>query len=463
MLYKGYQATIGLEIHVELKTKTKMFCSCANLFGAEPNTLCCPTCLGLPGALPTLNEKAVEYAVMAGLALNCQVNHHSQMARKNYFYPDLPKGYQITQDRYPILENGFLDLEDGKRVHIERIHIEEDAGKLIHSGGRTLADYNRCGVPLIEIVTKPDIESADQAKNFLKKLRSILLYLGISDCKMNEGSLRCDVNLSVRKPGGVLGVRTEMKNINSFQFVGKAIEYEYHRQVDLLEQGIEIVRQTRRFDEATGKTVSMRSKEDAADYRYFPEPDLPPVYVDPKQVEEIAKRLPVLPDARIHMYQERYGISQKDAQSLCTLRENADLFEAAAEQCEHVTVLAKQMLTFVVDEPIQLFPQQLAEIADMTGREEINSKTAKNLLSLCQNSDLSPKEYAKSHDLFQISDREILWQMLCLAAEKDPKSKADYQNGKAAAGKALFGAVMAMSGGRADARILNELLPALKS
>ncbi len=463
MLYKGYEAVVGLEIHVELKTKTKMFCSCANRFGAEPNTLCCPTCLGLPGALPTLNERAVEYAVMAGIALDCKVNHISQMARKNYFYPDLPKGYQITQDRHPILENGFLDLDDGKRVNIERIHIEEDAGKLIHRGDQTLVDYNRCGVPLIEIVTRPDIENAEQAKNFLKKLRTVLLYIGISDCKMNEGSLRCDVNLSVRKKGAPLGVRTEMKNINSFQFVAKAIEYEYRRQVDLLEKGESIRQETRRFDEATGKTLTMRTKESAADYRYFPEPDIPTVYVSDETVETIRKELPTLPDARIKMYEKRFGIAKKDAQNLTTLRENADLFEAAAEKCEYVSVLAKQMLTFVVDAPIPLSPRQLAEIADMTGEERINSKTAKNLLSLCQNSDLSPKKYAASHDLFQISDPEILWRMLCTVAENDPKSAQDYKNGKIAAGKALLGAVMAQSGGRADARLLGELLPSLKS
>ena len=460
-LYKGYEAVIGLEIHVELKTHTKMFCACKNAFGAEPNTVCCPVCMGMPGALPTLNEKAVEYAVMAGIATNCKINTVSAMARKNYFYPDLPKGYQITQGQYPIAEKGYLEIE-GKRVGITRIHMEEDAGKLIHRQNKTLVDFNRCGVPLIEIVTEPDIESAAQAKAFLKKLRSVLLYTGISDCKMNEGSMRCDVNLSVRKPGNVLGVRTEMKNINSFSFVEKAVEYEYRRQADLLESGGNVIQETRRFDENTGKTFSMRSKENAADYRYFPEPDLPTVYVTEEQIKSIKESRPVMPHERIALYEDRYGIAPRDAERLTALLENADIFEAAAMKCRHVQVLAKQMLTFPMDAPICLCPAQLCGIADMTGDGKINSSTAKALLLLCQNTEVDPEKYAKEHELFQISDRNLLWQMLSDAAKSDPKSVSDYQNGKAAAGKALVGRVMAESRGRADAKILQELLQELK-
>ena len=460
-LYKGYEATIGLEIHVELKTKTKMFCACRNAFGQEPNTLCCPVCMGYPGALPTLNQKAVEYAVMAGLALNGKVNRISEMARKNYFYPDLPKGYQITQGKYPIVENGYLDIE-GKRIGITRIHIEEDAGKQIHKENKSFLDFNRCGVPLIEIVTEPDLSSAKDAKEFLKKLRTVLLYTGISDCKMNEGSMRCDVNLSVRKPGQALGVRTEMKNINSFSFVEKAIEYEYRRQVDLLENGGRVTQETRRFDEASGKTYSMRNKENAADYRYFPEPDLPPIVVDMQTLEKIRSILPTMPDERISFYEKTYGIAKSDGVRLSAFRENADLYEAAAKQCGYPVLLARQMLTFSSDEPILLNPLQLARIADMTGQGRINSSTAKTLLSLCENSDIDPLEYAKEHDLFQICDREQLRQMLHRAAEADPKSTADFKNGKAAAGKALIGKVMAESKGRADARLLQELLEELK-
>ena len=461
-LYKGYEAVIGLEIHVELKTKTKMFCACRNAFGEEPNTLCCPVCMGYPGALPVLNQRAVEYAVMAGLALNGKINRVSEMARKNYFYPDLPKGYQITQGKYPIVENGYLDIE-GKRIGITRIHIEEDAGKQIHKENKTLLDFNRCGVPLIEIVTEPDLRSAKDAKEFLKKLRTVLLYTGISDCKMNEGSLRCDVNLSVRKPGQPLGVRTEMKNINSFSFVEKAIEYEYRRQADLLEANGTVVQQTRRFDEASGKTFSMRDKENAADYRYFPDPDLPPVTVGEQMLENIRKALPAMPDERIAFYEKSYGIAESDGLRLTALRENADLFEAAAKQTDYPMILCRQMLTFSMDEPILRKPAQLAKIADMTGQARINSSTAKALLTLCENSDIDPLEYAKENDLFQICDRNILRQMLQKAAESDPKSATDFKNGKAAAGKALVGKVMAESRGRADAKILQELLQELKN
>lgn len=461
-LYKGYEAVIGLEIHVELKTKTKMFCACKNAFGEEPNTLCCPVCMGYPGALPVLNQRAVEYAVMAGLALNGKINRISEMARKNYFYPDLPKGYQITQGKYPIVENGYLDIKQ-KRIGITRMHIEEDAGKLIHTEDKTLIDFNRCGVPLVEIVTEPDIRSSTEAKEFLKKLHSVILYTGISDCKMNEGSMRCDVNLSVRKPGQPLGVRTEMKNINSFSFVEKAIEYEYRRQADLLESGGSVLQETRRFDENTGKTVSMRNKETAADYRYFPEPDLPPVYVSQEQLESISGMLPALPDQRMAFYEERYGISQKDAERLTTLKENADTFEAAAKKCRHVQVLAKQMLIFPMDAAVGITPMQLCSIADMTGDGRINSSIAKTLLTLCQNSDIDPEEYAKQQDLFQISDRELLLKMLWDAAKAEPKSMTDYQNGKVAAGKALIGKVMAESKGRADAKLLQELLQQLKN
>ena len=283
-LINNYELVVGLEVHVELKTETKIFCACSTRFGAPPNTQCCPVCMGLPGAMPTLNEKAVRYAVAAGLALDCSINRVSHFDRKNYFYPDLPKGYQISQYDEPLCEGGGLtvETENGeKRVRITRIHMEEDAGKLIHEGSDTLIDCNRCGVPLIEIVTEPDIRSPEEAVSFLKKLRSILIYAGISDCRMNEGSMRCDVNLSVRKLGeSTLGTRTEIKNLNSFAFTAKAIESEYARQIKVLTDGGVIEQKTMRFDNQTGKTTAMRSKENANDYRFFPEPDIPPLVLD---------------------------------------------------------------------------------------------------------------------------------------------------------------------------------------
>ena len=330
-----YEMVVGLEVHVELKTKTKIFCARSTAFGAEPNTQCCPVCMGFPGTLPVLNEKVVEYALLAGLATNCEIARFSKQDRKNYFYPDLPKDYQISQYDLPLCAHGHLDIttaEGEKRVGITRIHIEEDAGKLVHTdGGRTLVDYNRCGVPLIEIVSEPDIRSAEEAVAYVRKLRAILLYLGVSDCRMNEGSLRCDVNLSVRRRGDqALGTRTEMKNLNSFQFIAKAIAYEFARQVGVLEEGGAVVQETRRFDAASGKTFSMRSKENSSDYRYFPDPDLAPIVTDDGMLDALKKRIPELPDERRRRYIEAYALPALDAEAICAVKELADYFDEAA-------------------------------------------------------------------------------------------------------------------------------------
>ena len=316
---KDFEMVIGLEVHAELKTATKIFCGCSTKFGAEPNTQCCPVCTGMPGSLPVLNLQVVDYAVKAGLATNCTIASFSKEDRKNYFYPDLPKAYQISQFDLPLCSHGWLDVETeagSKRIGITRIHIEEDAGKLVHVEGHgTLIDCNRCGVPLIEIVSEPDIRSAEEAKAYLQKLRAILLYTGVSDCRMNEGSLRCDVNLSVRKKGSdKLGTRTEMKNLNSFAYVVKAIEYEFNRQVAVIEAGDAVVQETRRFDPATGKTSPMRSKEDADDYRYFPDPDLPPICISEEKRQELASQIPTLPDERKALYRV-----PGDAQGDCRL------------------------------------------------------------------------------------------------------------------------------------------------
>ena len=303
----NYETVIGLEIHAELATKTKIYCGCKNEFGGEPNTHTCPVCTGMPGSLPVLNKAVVDYAIKAGLAMNCSITQYSKQDRKNYFYPDLPKAYQISQFDLPLCRNGYLDIETeqgAKRIGITRIHIEEDAGKLVHHSEKgTMIDCNRCGVPLIEIVSEPDIRSAEEAKAYVQKLRTVLLYAGVSDCKMNEGSLRCDVNLSVRKIGDTkLGVRTEMKNINSFQFIGKAIDYEFLRQVDVIENGGKIVQETRRFDADDGKTYSMRTKENMGDYRYFTEPDLCPIVLTDEYIDNVRSSIPMLPDERKRMY-----------------------------------------------------------------------------------------------------------------------------------------------------------------
>ena len=302
-LYDKYEMVIGLETHIELKTRSKIFCSCPTEFGAAPNTHVCPICSGMPGTLPVLNSQAVDYAIMAGLATNCTISPYSKLDRKNYFYPDLPKAYQISQYELPLASNGFLTVETPqgtKKIGITRIHIEEDAGKLLHTSEGTYIDYNRCGVPLIEVVSQPDMRSADEVRAYLRKLRSIMLYIGVSDCKMNEGSLRCDVNLSVRKKGKTeLGTRCEMKNLNSFAFIAKAIDYEFRRQCELVESGEPVIQETRRFDESCGKTLSMRSKEEAQDYRYFPEPDIPPIIISGEHLQRLRLAIPELPDARI--------------------------------------------------------------------------------------------------------------------------------------------------------------------
>ena len=339
---KDYEMVAGLETHVELKTATKIFCGCSTAFGAEPNTQCCPVCTGMPGSLPVLNRQVVHYAIKAGLAVNCRIASYSKEDRKNYFYPDLPKAYQISQYDLPLCENGYLDIETGegrKRIGITRIHIEEDAGKLIHQEGKgTLIDYNRCGVPLIEIVSEPDFRSVEEIKAYLRKLRATILYTGVSDCKMNEGSLRVDVNLSVRKKGEeTLGTRTEMKNLNSFQFIAKAVEYEFRRQVEALEAGEEIIQETRRFDQASGKTFSMRRKEDANDYRYFPDPDLPPIEVSPDLLRELQAQIPVLPDQRKKEYVKRFGLTDYAAEQITLSREAADYFEQAARRTRPYT------------------------------------------------------------------------------------------------------------------------------
>ena len=464
----AYEMVIGLEVHCELKTKTKIFCGCSTAFGAEPNTQCCPVCMGMPGSLPVLNRQVVEYAVKAGMATNCTISRFSKEDRKNYFYPDLPKAYQISQYDLPLCEHGWLDIEtaDGaKRIGITRIHIEEDAGKLIHGEEGTGCDYNRCGVPLIEIVSEPDIRSAEEAKAYVQKLRAILLYTGVSDCRMQEGSLRCDVNLSVRKKGeSRFGTRTEMKNLNSFQFIVKAIEYEYARQVEVLESGGEVVQETRRFDQASGKTYTMRTKEDADDYRYFPDPDLPPIVLDEETLARWKADIPVLPDERKAMYIEQYGLSSRDAELLAAEQAVADYFEAAAKQTAYPKTLVGLLTTEIFrllpadSTDIPLSPAHLARLADLLGEEKINSGTGKKLLGQLWEKDADPAVLAEEQNLWQISDESVLRPLAREAVEKNPRSVADYRRGKVQAIQALVGQCLRATGGQGNPQILRRLL-----
>lgn len=460
---------IGLEVHCELKTETKIFCGCPTSFGAEPNTQCCPVCMGMPGTLPVLNGKVVDYAIKAGVATNCTIAKYSKQDRKNYFYPDLPKAYQISQYDLPLCEHGWLEIEGEngtKKIGITRIHIEEDAGKLVHIPGKgTLIDCNRCGVPLIEIVSEPDIRSAEEAVAYMKKLRAIILYTGISDCKMQEGSLRCDVNLSVRKKGEEkFGTRTEMKNLNSFTFIQKAIEYEYKRQVDELEAGGTIVQETRRYDQASGKTFTMRTKEDANDYRYFPDPDLAPIITSDEKLKKLTDSIPELPDVRKKLYVEKYSLTPYDAELITNEMEISDYFEKASKCTSYHKILANLIISDVMklldadSYNVKISPEHLASIAEMLGTSEINSSVGKKVIKALWENDTDPVKYVKDNDLNQINDRDTLLKAVLSAIESNPKSVADYKKGKTAAAKAIMGHVMAKTQGRGNPVLIGEIL-----
>ncbi len=460
-----FECVIGLEVHVELNTATKAFCSCKTDFGAEPNTQVCPVCLGHPGTLPVLNEKVVEKAVQVGLALGCEVSERSRFDRKNYFYPDLPKAYQITQFYEPICRGGHLTIECGgkeKAVGITRIHIEEDAGKLTHRGDKTFIDCNRCGVPLLEIVSEPDLRSADEVKAFLRKLRSVILFTGASDCRMNEGSLRCDVNLSVRRKGDTaLGTRTEMKNINSVKFAARAVEYEFSRQVNIIDAGGKVLQETRRFDADRGVTESLRSKEDARDYRYFPEPDLPELFVPESKAEEIRRSLPMLPDERIKLYGEKYGISRTDGETLTETPERAEYFELSAEKTRYPKTICNLLLSdipAITDEDVPAVdPGNLAALADLFGDGEINSATVKKLLRRMIDDGIDPARTVDTEGLRQLRDPEKIRELVRSASEQLPRAVEDYRGGKKTAAAAIIGRAMALGGGKPDPVMLREI------
>ena len=466
---KDYELVIGLEVHVELATKTKIFCTCGVEFGASPNTRCCPVCMGLPGALPTLNRHAVELAVRAGLAMGCRIMPDSSFDRKNYFYPDLPKAYQITQFYRPICRDGALEIDTtgGKRrIGITEIHLEEDAGKLIHDReGGTRIDFNRCGVPLIEIVSAPDLRSAEETVAYLKKLRSILRYAGVSECRMNEGALRCDVNLSVRPRGEkTMGTRTEMKNLNSFTYAAHAIEAEAKRQIEALERGKAILQETRRFNETNRTTESLRQKENAHDYRYFPEPDLLPIHLGKEEIEAIRESLPALPDERRARYVREYGLSDYDAEQLSSERMRAEYFEEAAKRTPYKKLLANLMISELSrlwdaeETECPVSPEHMAELITLWGEERINSSVVKKLLEEMWQKDQSPVSLAQARGWEQINDREMLMGLVKDNLKENTKILEDYRRGKTAAAKALIGKIMATSGGRANPVIVAELV-----
>lgn len=472
-----YEAVIGLEVHTELQTKTKIFCSCRTSFGADPNTNVCPVCLGLPGVLPVLNKKVLEYAVRAGLALNCEISRFSKFDRKNYYYPDLPKNFQTSQFDLPICEHGYLDVEvegEKRRIRITRAHMEEDAGKLVHHGTSitdsdySLVDYNRTGTPLLEIVSEPDMRSAKEAVAYMEKMRAILQYVGISDCRMEEGSLRCDANVSVRPVGQKeLGTKTEIKNINSFKGVERAIEYEAMRQAELLEDGGKVVQETRTWDEKEGVTKSMRTKEEANDYRYFPEPDLVPFTVSDEYIENIRKSLPELPDARKERYMKEFGLSSEDAVFMTNDKATADYFEAAvaadADPKAAVNWLMGEFASQLSTEGIEIAKapvsaENLAGLLKLISKGTISGKIAKKVFATMWKEGGNPEEIVKAQGLVQISDTAELSKLVDEVVGKNPKAVEDFKAGKKKAVGALVGQIMKATKGKANPRVINELL-----
>ena len=472
MSREDYEVIIGLEVHSELSTKTKIFCSCPTTFGGSPNKQTCPICMGMPGTLPVLNEKVVEYAVKAGLATNCEISRNSKNDRKNYFYPDLPKAYQISQFDKPLCEHGYveIDTENGKKkIRLTRIHIEEDAGKLNHDdfAGDSLVDLNRAGVPLIEIVSEPDLRSSEEVESYLRKLKSILEYIEVSDCKMQEGSFRADVNVSVRKKGDPkLGTRTEMKNMNSFRSITRAIEYEIDRQIDVIEDGGKIEQETLRWDDVSGKTFSMRDKEDAQDYRYFPDPDLVAIKLSDEYIENIKKNLPELPESRKERYLTQYNLSEKDAKIITSSKYLSDLFENAIKVCNNPKAVSNWIISDISRilnetemDPIEIpfDSNQLGKLIILIDKGTISSSIAKKVLVEMFEHPRDPEDIIDEKGWVQISDEGAIKDVVMRVLDANPQSVSDFKGGKQKALGFLVGQAMKETRGKANPQMLNQM------
>lgn len=470
---KEYETVIGLEVHVELATKTKIFCGCSTAFGGRPNSHTCPVCTGMPGSLPVLNKKVLEYAVAVGLATNCEITRYCKFDRKNYFYPDNPQNYQISQLYLPICRNGYVEIETesgGKKVGIHEIHMEEDAGKLIHDEWEdcTLVDYNRSGVPLIEIVSEPDMRSAEEVIAYLEKLRLIIQYLGASDCKLQEGSMRADVNLSVREVGAEeFGTRTEMKNLNSFRAIARAIEGEKNRQIDLLESGEAVIQETRRWDDAKETSYAMRSKEDAQDYRYFPDPDLTPIFVSDEFLEEIKGKQPEFRTEKMKRYKEEFDIPEYDIEIITGSKHMADIFEATvalgAQPKKVSNWLMGETLRLLKEkeldaEDIRFSPEHLAALIALTDARAISSTVAKEVFEVLFEEDIDPEQYVEEKGLKTVQDEGALKETVLQVIAANPQSVEDYHNGKEKAIGFLVGQTMKAMKGKADPASVNQLL-----
>ena len=467
-----YEAVIGLEIHVQMDTQTKLFCSCKVEFGAEPNTNVCPVCLGMPGSLPVLNRKAVEYAVRASLALNCEVHTESIFARKNYFYPDLPKGYQISQYEKPIATNGYLEFElpDGteRRVRIRRLHMEEDAGKNIHEGSKSYVDLNRAGTPLMEIVTEPDLRTPEEARVFLENLRNIMRYIGVSRADMEKGQLRCDINVSIRPKGSQeLGTRTEIKNVNSFRFVQKALEYEIERQIKLVSEGGKVEQETRTFDPATGKTFTMRTKEEAEDYRYFPDPDLLPLKLEESWIEEIRRTMPELPHQRLDRLLSHYGISEYEAKIFVQNKDLGDFFETAVSHLNEPKLIANWLMNDLLGllnekqiplEESPVSPEGLAELVKLIKENVISTKIGKEVIKEMVETGKSASQIVEEKGLKQITDESAIRQIVEEVVARFPEEADRYRQGEEKLIGFFVGQVMKATKGKANPKLVNQLL-----